>query len=732
MKVSSITSAILLVTSAALSARGAPSTSTSYHHGVLSWEEAYAKAHKLVSQMTLEQRVNVTTGTGNEQGPCEGNTAPTDLFPALCLNDGPMGLRHSYNVSQFVTGINAAATWDRVLMRERAVQIGREFREKGVNVILGPGMNMLRAPEAGRNWEFGGEDPYLVGELTYETVIGYQSSGVITTSKHIIGNEQDTNRYTSNTIMDDKTLHEVYLYPFERAVEAGTTGVMCSYNKVNGTYACENDYVLNTVLKGELSFKGFVVSDWWATHSTVTAVKNGLDMTMPGDANADSITGGGLWFGKNLTDAVERGDIEEARVTDMATRIVAAWYKVGQDKDYPSLRYNYFDYNIDSDVDVQGNSKDNIRKSGAASVVLLRNEDNILPIQPQKINKIAIIGDDAGPDPEGLNQCAENGCARGTLTAGWGSGTAYLPYLVTPLDGIKERAGNNFEIVSYLGEYDFEEASKVASDADIAFVFAKADSGEMYVHVEDVLNGDRNNLSLWHQGDDLIKAVADANKNTVVVIHSVGPILMPWHDHPNIKAIVWPGLPGQETGHSLADVLFGDVNPSGRLPYTIAKQASDYVAHIITEELDIPYTEGVYIGYRHFDKNNIDPLYEFGYGLSYTTFEYSHLKVVVLQNKKTVKASLTIANTGDVDGHEIVQAYISYPEGVDQPPKVLRGFEKVAVKKGKKSKVSFEFTDKDLRVWDTVSHQWVVPQGTYTVLIGHSSRDIRASDTFTI
>ncbi|KAI9270672.1 glycoside hydrolase superfamily [Phascolomyces articulosus] len=701
----------------------------------ISWEEAYAKAEKLVSGWTLEQKVNVGTGSGNEQGPCEGNTIASPGFPALCMNDGPTGLRRAYNSSQFVAGINCGASFDRELTRQRGAYMAQEFRDKGVNVMLGPGMNMLRVPRGGRNWEFAGEDPYLAAAVSEELIHGIQSEGVIATTKHLIGNEQEENRYDVDTIMDDKTLHEMYLIPFYHSIEAGSGAVMCSYNKVNGTYACDSDNLMNNILKDQLDFKGFVMSDWWATHSTVNGINSGLDMTMPGDANADSVTGGGLWFGKNLTDAVERGDVSEDRVTDMATRIVAAWYKVYID--YPELRFNYFDSDVHADLNVQRNHKENIRAQGAASVVLLKNEDNILPLKQDSINKLAIIGSDAGPDPEGLNKCQDGSCSRGTLTQGWGSGSCYLPYLVTPLDGITDRADDSIEITSTLDDWDLENAAKIAADADIAFVFAKSDSGEMYIVVDDN-PGDRNNLTLWYNGENLIKAVADANDNTVVVIHSVGPIDMSsWIDHPNIKAIVWPGLPGQETGNSLADVLFGDYNPSGRLPYTIAKDINDYVADV-SPDLEVEYTEGVYIGYRHFDKYNIEPLYEFGYGLSYTTFEFDKLNVKV-NKKKTEKvtatlatASLFVENTGHLDGNEIVQAYIVYPESADQPPKQLRGFEKVFVEAGKKKKVNFEFTVRDLSIWDVVQQKWVVPSGEFTLLAGHTSLDIRQKATFTV
>lgn len=250
----------------------------------LSWDDAYVKAKELVDQMSLEQKVNITTGIGWEGGPCVGNTyAITDPdFPSLCLQDAPLGIRFANNVTSGVSGINAAASFDRKAIYERGVYLGKESRGKGVHVLLGPAMNFMRSPEGGRGWEAGGEDPYLTGVMSAETVLGIQSQGVVATAKHYILNDQELNRKTGSSDVDERTLHEIYLWPFARSIEAGVGSIMCSYNRANGTYACENDYLLNTVLKGELNFKGFVHSDWSATMSTVPSANNGLDMTMPG------------------------------------------------------------------------------------------------------------------------------------------------------------------------------------------------------------------------------------------------------------------------------------------------------------------------------------------------------------------------------------------------------------------------------------------------------------------
>ncbi|KAI8138617.1 glycoside hydrolase superfamily [Fennellomyces sp. T-0311] len=694
--------------------------------GILSWDEAYAKAEALVSQMSLEQKVNITTGTKWRRTKCVGNTYAVEggpEFPSLCLQDGPLGIRFADNVTAGVAGITAASSWDKKAIRDRGMYMGKEFRNKGIHVQLGPSVDLLRGPHAGRIWEGFGEDPYLQGVAGAETVLGIQGEGVVATAKHYIFNNQETKRKASTSTVDERTFHEIYLWPYARMIEAGVGAVMCSYNMIDGIWACESDYVMNQVLKGELGFKGYVMSDWGATHSTVPAVNAGLDMTMPGDIiMGDNYT----YFGANLTKAVHDGEVTEERVHDMAVRIVSTYYKMGQDKDFPETTVNMVNRTEAPYVNVQEDHHKYVRSMGGAATVLLKN-DGILPLSADSIDTLALIGSDASDDPNGPNSCVSRGCSNGTLAMAWGSGTADFPYLITPHQGIQDRVGDEVDIITEFWDWDTAAAAEVAKQADIALVFSNADSGEEHIIVDGNV-GDRNNLSLWHNGDALIQAVAEVHENVVVVIHSVGPVLMDkWIDNENVKAVVWSGVPGQESGNSLADVLFGDVNPSGRLPYTIARHEADYNVQIIV------YSEKLEVGYKHFDANNIEPLFEFGFGLSYTKFEYGKIKLNTKRSKGAlVSASISVQNVGDVDGAEVPQAYISFPESAGEPPKHLRGFEKVYLKAGQKRNVKFEFGETELTIWDDKSHEWVLVDGEYTLHIGASSRDIRDSVTFTL
>ncbi|CAO3595858.1 unnamed protein product [Absidia cylindrospora] len=732
MLISSISKASSLLLLVILGVSSPSTVEGASHVNLRSWDEAKVLAKELVGQMSLEQKVNMTTGMGFNITPCVGNTYPITNpdFPSLCLQDAPLGMRFAYNVTAGVSGVNAAASFDKKAILQRGEYMGAEFKGKGVHIQLGPAMNFMRSPEGGRGWESFGEDPYLTGVASAETITGIQSQGVIATSKHFIANDQEKNRHEESSNIDDRTMHEVYLWPFARSVEAGVGSVMCSYNKLNGTTACENE-IMNSLLKEELGFNGFIQTDWWAALSTVDSPTNGLDMVMPGNMD-QSDNHSPSYFGANLVNAVKEGKVKESRVTDMAVRIASAYYKMGQDKNFPKTTLDSFNPTPKGSVNVEANHKELVREMGAAFVVLLSNEKNILPLTKAD-RSISIIGSDAVSDPLlfDRSKCADFGCDPATLIQGWGSGTVSFPsYIVAPLDGIKARAGKNVKIQSTNDNYDLENAKKIAQASDIAIVFANADAGEEYISVDGNV-GDRKNLTLWNNGDNLIQAVADANKNTIVVIHAVGAILMPWANHPNIKAIVWPGLPGQESGNSLADVLFGDVNPSGRLPYTIAKKIEDYPA-TATADLEIDYSEKLNVGYRWFDYKNIEPLYPFGYGLSYTKFDYGKLKVKVNGKKNQVSAQLQVQNTGHVDGAEVVQLYLSFPKNAGEPPKILRGFEKVFIKAGgnHKQSVKFELTKTELSIWDVTSQSWTIPHGEFEIHIGASSRDIRQSATF--
>lgn len=652
------------------------------------WTASYTKAAELVRQMTLVEKVNITTGTGWMMGPCVGNTGPVERlgFPSLCLQDGPLGIRYADNITAFPAGVTVGATWNKQLMHERGRLHAIEARLKGVNVILGPSMGPLgRTPLGGRNWEGFGADPVLQGIASAQTIRGIQSEGIIATAKHLVGNEQEHFRqswewgrpHAISSNVDDRTLHELYAWPFAESVRAGVGSVMCSYNQVNNSYACGNSKLLNGILKDELGFQGFVQSDWLAQRSGVASALAGLDMSMPGDGLRWQ-DGKPLWGGK-LTQAVLNGSLPIERLNDMTTRIVAAWYQMGQDdqKNWPlppdggpnfsswtkeevGLLYPGSDDKskgvVNKLVNVQGEG-DNAhgklaRKVAAEGIVLVKSEDNILPLSrdgwPESEKKemklrVGIFGEDAGVNPKGFNACPDRGCNEGTLAQGWGSGTVEYPYLSEPLDALK-KAFNEEKV--YVTDYPAqrpppENAPEILRDQDLCIVFVNSDSGEGYIATGGI-RGDRNDLYSQKGGEDLIRNIAtrcgDGNGNTIVVVHSVGPVIVEnWIDLPGIKAVLFAHLPGQESGNALVDVLFGDVNPSGRLPYTVAKKEEDYgpSAKILKWANGLVpqqnFTEGLYIDYRHFDKHSIEPRYEFGFGLSYTSFHLSSIMVRTLR-----------------------------------------------------------------------------------------------------
>ncbi|OJT07008.1 hypothetical protein TRAPUB_2138 [Trametes pubescens] len=731
------------------------------------WKAAHARAKRLISGWSLEQKVATTTGTGYGNGLCVGNIPPIADFPGLCLQDAPLGVRGTDFVTVFPTGLSAAATWQRALIRARGLAIGQEFKGKGVEVALGPMMNLGRIAQGGRNWEGFGADPFLSGEAAYETILGMQAAGVQACAKHYINDEQEHFRMQESSNVDDRTEHEIYFHPFLRSVQAGVTSVMCSYNLINGTYACENDYVLNELLKNQAGFQGYVMTDWGAHHSTMSAVA-GMDMSMPGDIVLGDPSSGS-WWGANLTAFVQNGSIAESRIDDMAERIVASWYLLDQDQNYPEVSFNAFfpnDPATNGHIDVQSDHYKIVREIGAAGSVLLKNTNSALPLK--KPRSVALIGNDAGPSSRGPNGYTYAGGDDGILGVGWGSGSGLFPYLISPLEAIQARVrkdSSGSQVSWFLNNWDLAGAQATALDQDVALVFVNADSGEGFLTV-DGNEGDRKNLTLWQNADNLIAAIAEVNRNTIVIAHSVGPaIVEPWIDNPNVTAVVWAGVPGQEAGNSITDVLYGDVNPSGRLPYTMAKRPEDYGAQLITggevdDILRIDYTEGLNIDYRHFDANNIDPRFEFGFGLSYTTFSYAGLHISPITHADSTSASLeaawaagkaspadegavaalwlhrpafevtfTVKNTGAVAGTEIAQLYLHFPSSAGEPPSVLRGFEDIQVPAHGSAQGKITLSRYDLSVWDVDAKGWRKPSGEFTFSIGASSRDFRLKGT---
>ncbi|KAH7344460.1 glycoside hydrolase superfamily [Rhizoctonia solani] len=646
------------------------------------WAAAITKAKAAVSKLTLAEKVSLGTGgiiqsTMAERTLCRQHARYLKYQLSRSLPSRFPTWSPIYRQSLgFPAGINIAATFNRDLMRKRGVALGAEFRGKGIHVALGPAVGITRVPAGGRNWEGFGADPYLAGEAAYETVIGIQSQGVQACAKHYINNEQEHFRQTSSSNVDDRTVrfwlqHEIYLPPFLKAVQAGVASIMGAYNQgaSNGTYACENSHILNDILKSELGFQGYVMSDWWATHSGATSVNAGLDMTMPGDKTIGS---GTTYFGSNLVNAVKNGEVSQSRIDDLATRILAAWYLLGQDSGYPDVNFDSWDIKdpFNKHIDVQGDHKTLIRSIGAASTVLLKNKNSALPLKAP--STIAVIGSDAGSDPKGINSCADRGCNRGILAQGWGSGTAEYPYLVDPLHAIKNKASSiGATVTSSLSDSDIDAVSHAARGKDVALVFISADSGEGYITVEGNA-GDRKNLHAWHDGDALVEAVAAVNKNTVVIVHTVGQIIMEsWINHPN----------GNGTD---------------------------------SEIVQIPYKEGLKVDYRAFDANDIAPRFEFGFGLSYTTFEYSNLTVTLGGPGGTqptgpgsplsswlqtpwAKLTFTVKNTGTVAGTEIPQLYISPPASSGEPPNALKGFDSVYLQPGASTIVSMALSRPDRR-----------------------------------
>ncbi|KAJ3513820.1 hypothetical protein NLJ89_g2737 [Agrocybe chaxingu] len=729
------------------------------------WTAAWQKAKEKIADFTLEEKVSVATGTLWQRGRCVGNIAPVEPvdgrgWKGLCLQDGPLGVRPGDYITGFPTGINAAATFNRRLIRLRGLAMGREFVGKGVNIALSPMMNMGRVAGAGRNWEGFGGDPFLTGEAAYETILGLQGGGIIACAKHLVANEQEHKRTTSTSDVDDRTMHEIYAHPFLRSVMAGVGSMMCSYNQVNGTYACDNDKVMNDIVKREYGFQGFIMTDWFADHNTVS-VSHGLDMSMPGDMRGSTP---GVPFGANLVAAVQNGEVPEGRVDDMATRIIASWYLLHQDDaSYPPVSFSSYAPDDDATnlrVDVQDDHYKLVREIGAASAVLLKNVNDALPLGKKNRN-IAVIGTGAGGGRAGPNQFNNKAGSDGVITMGWGSGAANLTYVSTPLDAVQREARKfRTSVDYYLDDWNLAGASVIARKRSAALVFVTADSGEG-------TNGDRLNLTTWFNGEALIAAVAANNNNTIVVVNSVGPLIVEdWIDHPNVTAVLWAGVPGQEVGNSIADVLYGAYNPSGRLPYTIAKKPEDYGAQLAlgggdTDILSIPYDDRLEIDYRHFDANNIAPRFEFGFGLSYTKFSYGSLRLNKINNAVSAgerplvdawekgeatpvavgssraawlhvpayRATFSVRNTGSVAGSEIPQLYLHFPTSAGEPPSVLRGFTNVELRPGEQKTATITLSRYDLSVWDTERQGWRKPEGEFGVTVGASSRDGRLKGT---
>ncbi|KAL6908292.1 glycoside hydrolase family 3 protein [Trichoderma evansii] len=730
------------------------------------WEAAFQKAKLLVGKMTLEEKVNLTAGV-TKDSTCSGNIPAIERlnFPGMCLSDAGNGLRNTDFVSGFPSGIHVGASWSKDLAFRRGTAMGGEFKTKGVNVLLGPVVGPAwRIVRGGRNWEGFSVDPWLSGVLVGQTVSGIQGQGVITSTKHYIGNEQETNRNPGGNIsavssnIDDKTIHEVYLWPFQDAVRAGSGNIMCSYQRVNNSYGCSNSKTLNGLLKTELGFQGFVVSDWGAQHAGVATAKAGLDVAMPSN--------GGFW-GDHLIEAVKNGSLPESRVTDMAMRVIASWYQFNQDQDFPKPGIGMPSNVLDPHEIVDG------RDPAAAPVllngaieghVLVKNTKNTLPLKSPRMLSLfgysAKTPDDFNPSSNLLlsqnwitgqealnsNYVSENGLPvfgeNGTMFGGCGSGAITPALAISPFEALKMRAYQDGTAIFN----DFiSNSPSVEPSSDACIVFGNAYSCE---------GSDRPAIRDDYS-DSLIKSVADQCNKTVVIFHNAGPRLVDgFIDHPNVTAVIFAHLPGQESGPALVSLLYGDTSPSGKLPYTVAKNESDYgkllnPAQPEGEFVNFPqadFNEGIYLDYRYFDKKGIEPRYEFGFGLSYTTFTYSNISINYIQGANTypwpggpvvsggqtdlwdaiATVSVNIENTGNFAAAEVAQLYIGIPGA---PEKQLRGFEKPFIQPNQSETITFHLTRRDLSVWSVERQKWQLQQGTYKFYVGSSSRRLPLNGT---
>ncbi len=693
------------------------------------------RADMVVEKMTLDEKISLVHGAGF---PGSGNpnsdpeTAATLAranggagivpgiprlgIPDLNLADSAVGVTRGAKKSRYSTALPStialAASWNPSLAREFGALIGRELRDQGYNVSLGGGVNITREPRNGRNFEYQGEDPILAGKMGGAMMKGLQDQHVIGDIKHYAINDQETGRNMASVILDKRSMRETDLLAFEIAIKEADPGmVMSAYNKVNGDYCSENSYLLSDLLKKQWGFKGFVLSDWGGTHSTVKAALAGLDQEQPG----------GNFFGAPLKKAVESGDVPLSRLNDMVHRILRTEFACGIIDAPPVTKV----------VDVFG-GLEVAQQVAEQTIVLLKNDKNTLPLNANKIKSIALIGghSDVGVlsgggsaqvDPPGGSVVPTPLGDRG----GFFGGVVYYPS--SPLKAIRAKATS--AKVTYLSGTDIAAAVELARKSEVAIVFGTQPSSE---------GDDLASLSLPDNQDALIAAVVAANPRTIVVLETGGSVTMPWGNKAGAILETWfPGIRGAE---ALAGILFGDVNPSAKSPITFAQTEADLPHPVISgSELkpdmvsypgapanapkmavfppfDIVYTEGLLVGYKWFDAKNIKPLFEFGHGLSYTSFSYSNLSAT------SEKVSFTLKNTGKREGVETVQLYVSLPTSANEPPRRLAGWEKVSLKAGESKVVTLPLDKFHLSIYNVPSESWELVSGEYQLFIGGSSR----------
>jgi beta-glucosidase len=660
--------------------------------------QSSAPAGDIVSQMTLQEKISELHGIRNGEHLRYVPPLPRLNIPALVITNGPAGAGPGDTVTQqpataLPAPISLAATWDTDAAHLYGVIVGSESRDLGNGLVEGPDINIARVPQNGRTFEAFGEDPYLTGQIGAAEIEGIQSQNIIADVKHYVGNNQEQGRGTINEIIDERTLHEIYLSAFEAAVRQANVGaVMCAYPKVNGNYNCENDPLMNQILKKDWGFQGFITSDFGATHSTVASALAGMDLEMPT----------GNYWGSALEQAVTSGQVPMSVIEDKLRRRFHAMMELG------------VFYNPPPQTDIPADKNGAIaRRIAEEGMVLLKNQGNLLPLDAANLHSIAVIGPFAGA----------------ASTGGGGSSHVVPLYTVDPEKGIQDRAGSAVQ-VTFADGSDATQAAVLAKSADVAIVMVGDNETE----------GSDHAITLDGNQDQLVEAVAAANPRTVVVLKSGSAELMPWAN--TVPALLEAWYPGEEDGNAVAAVLFGDVDPSGKLPLTFPQQLADLPAST-TEQYpgvngEAQYSEGVFVGYRHYDQEDIQPLFPFGYGLHYTTFDYNNLQIspgsVSSNGTGSVTVDLDVTNTGGLAGAEVAELYLGFPSttAVPQPPKQLEGFERVELNPGETGHVRLVLDGRSISYWDATKHDWAIMPGAYNVMVGASSRDIRLQGTFSV
>lgn len=657
--------------------------------------------HKdLISQMTLKEKASLCSGKDF----WHLKSIERLGLPEIMVCDGPHGLRkqnaenkkvgigNSYPATCFPTAVTTACSWDRDLIYKMGQALAEECLQHGVSVLLGPGVNMKRSPLCGRNFEYFSEDPELAGEMGAAFIAGVQSKGIGTSLKHFAGNSQEMKRMTSNSIIDERALREIYLRAFEKAVKKSQPWtVMNAYNLLNGTYCSENDWLQNKVLRDEWGFKGAVVSDWGAVNDRVAGLNAGNDLEMP--------SSGGVNDAK-IVEAVKCGVIDETTLDERVDKLIDIILKGAANKK-PGYKFDVKAHNLLS------------RQIAEQSMVLLKNDGNILPLKRVEGEYVAVIGAFAdNPRYQGAGSSIINP----TMIDSGRRAFNNSPISVKFADGY-DRSGKRKNEDAYITE-----ACNLAKNASKAVVFiGLTDDYESE-------GFDRSTMKLPDGHNRLVEAVSRVNDNVIVVLEGGSPVEMPWAD--DVKAILNAYLGGQSVSPAIVDVLTGKANPCGKLAetYPVCLKDTPTSFRYPDSKEDVQYRESIFIGYRYYDKVERNVRFPFGFGLSYTSFEYSDIKLKKknLTKGEGAKVTFTIKNTGDVAGSEIAQVFVAKPESkIFRAPKELKGFVKIHLDPGEEKKVSVELDDRAFAFWNTATEDWCVESGEYKILVGASSRDIR-------